>query len=310
MKTLRITLVGLVALGWSAFASHASAYCRTTTVPIRADFQPAPDKCWEEGLPLFWKSRCIGYNLHVQASREEDLNYSRVSDLAARAFTRWSGASCPKASSGPSLPSVDIRDLGPVACSAVQYNPKGANQHVIVFRDDAWPHDGTGTLALTTVTFDRATGEITNADMEVNTFEFDVTVKDPVPRTGYDFQSIITHEAGHFLGLAHSGDVQSTMRARYDNGVTSMRELTVDDVKAICAVYPPDGTRPSANEQVLASATCDPTPRGGMTGECISEKGEDKGCAFAPKRETPGTAALAVFSVLACLACLGVRRRR
>ena len=185
----------------------------------------------------------------------------------SRAFTKWTGTSCPTEGTGRSRVSIDVRDLGPVDCGEVNYNQNGANQNVIVFRDDNWPHnDSNNTLALTTVTFNPDTGEIYDADMEVNTHDQRVTSTDPVPPDGYDFASIVTHETGHFLGLAHSGDNRATMFANYTPGATAMRNLTADDVAGICTVYRPDGTRAVLDGKVTPGPQCDPTPRRGYTG--------------------------------------------
>src|SRR5262249_51371510 len=139
--------------------------------------------------------------------------------------------------------SIDVRDLGPVSCDQVQYNPDQGNQHVIVFRDDVWPHnDASNTLGLTTVTYDPDSGEIYDADMEINA-TVPLSTTDPVPAGGYDFESIITHEAGHFLGMAHSGDDRATMFAHYTPGSSTLRVLAADDVAGICSVYRPGGDR-------------------------------------------------------------------
>jgi hypothetical protein len=141
-----------------------------------------------------------------------------------------------------------------------------------MFRDDAWPHnDPNNTLGLTTVTFNPDTGEIYDADMEINTFSAKVTLVDPVPIDGFDFGSIVTHEAGHFLGLAHSGDSHATMFAQYRPGSTAMRELAPDDIEGICSVYHPDGTRSTAAGDLLAEP-CDPTPRRGLRSDCRTPK--------------------------------------
>ena len=207
----------------------ASAFCRTTTVPVVADFQPSPTKCWDQGNPLFWRNSCVGYSVQRSASRQ--VAFEDAANGISRAFTKWTGASCPTEGTGRSRVSIDVRDLGPVDCGEVNYNQNGANQNVIVFRDDKWPHnDSNNTLALTTVTFNPETGEIYDADMEVNTHDQRVTLTDPVPPDGYDFASIVTHETGHFLGLAHSGDNRATMFANYTPGATAMRNLTADDV--------------------------------------------------------------------------------
>ena len=75
-----------------------------------------------------------------------------------------------------------MRDEGPVECDQVQYNQDQPNQHVIIFRDDVWPYDDSNnTLALTTVTFDPDTGELYDADMEINSTEnVPLTVSGPV----------------------------------------------------------------------------------------------------------------------------------
>ena len=62
--------------------------------------------------------------------------------------------------------------MGPVECDRVKYNQDFGNQNVIVFRDDKWDkNDSSNTLALTTVTFNPDTGEIYDADIELNTLD-------------------------------------------------------------------------------------------------------------------------------------------
>ena len=167
-----------------------------------------------------------------------------------------------------------MRDFGPVACSLVQYDQNGPNQHVIVFRDSGWPYDdSSNTLALTTVTYDRLTGEIYDADMEINTHDQTLSIAPTVPSGGYDFESIVTHETGHFLGMAHSTDTFATMYAHYTVGSELMRALTGDDITGICSIYSPDGLRhvakaASASGTLLETA-CDPTPRHGFTTQCM-----------------------------------------
>ncbi len=52
-----------------------------------------------------------------------------------------------------------------------------------------------------------------------------------------DVQSVLTHEFGHVLGLAHSKDVLATMAPTYraDGG---QRTLAVDDKLGLCSLYP------------------------------------------------------------------------
>lgn len=296
----RLAVVALVLLG----AGKAQAFCRTTTVATASDFQPTPNKCWDQGVPLFWKNACVGYSLQRNASRQ--VAYEDAAFVTTRAFTRWTGASCATEGAGGSRVSIDVRDMGPVDCGNVKYNQDYGNQNVIVFRDEAWRKDDTNnTLALTTVTFNPETGEIYDADMEVNTAGNRVEEFDPIPADGFDFASIMTHEAGHFLGLAHSGDPRATMFANYQQGNTSMRNLTQDDVAGICAVYRPDGTRAVLEGKVTLADPCDPTPRHGFARDCAPVA--KKGCSI--QSGSPSGSATFTLLGLAVAAAFVARRR-
>src|SRR4029078_11224854 len=54
-----------------------------------------------------------------------------------------------------------------------------------------------------------------------------------------DLLSVLTHEAGHFLGLAHTTEVGATMFSEYKMGSIDLRDLAPDDVNEICAASPP-----------------------------------------------------------------------
>jgi Matrixin len=298
MRANKTVLV--LALGFTLFPARAAhAFCRTTTISVPADFQPRADVCWDQGNPLFWRNACVGYSISRDASRQ--VSYDDAASAITRAFTKWTSATCPTDGTHNSRTSIDVRDLGPSDCGTVQYNQDFANQHVIVFRDDTWPHnDVNNTLALTTVTFNPDTGEIYDADMEVNTYQQRVTLADPVPSDGYDFASIVTHETGHFLGLAHSGDPHSTMFAHYQPGSIAMRNLTQDDVIGICTVYRPDGLRALSGRRTTFGEACDPTPRHGFTTQCAPQvkKGCNGSSTIAPQAPGPeGDVAIVVAAV-------------
>jgi hypothetical protein len=299
----------LAALGAAAAAAvlaaapDASAFCRTTTAAIDPLFVSTPEQpCWTEGLPLYWKSACVGYSIQQSASKQVSFDDAQLG--METAFAQWTNATCPTSGATSSKASIDVRFLGPVACHEVQYNQSGGNANIIMFDDDGWPHDDSNnTLGLTTVTYNIKTGELYDADMEINTAQVSLTVNGDVPPNGYDFLSIVTHESGHFLGLAHSPDSHATMYAHYTEGATSMRNLSTDDIAGICTIYPPDGTRAAADGPVPEGA-CDPTPRHGYASTC----GGSSGCSAAPGAPRDGEAALAL-SVAALAAALGSRGR-
>jgi hypothetical protein len=90
------------------------------------------------------------------------------------------------------------------------------------------------------------------------------------------------------------------MFARYDQGQTSMRNLSPDDVSAICSVYRPDGDRAVLNGKITQAPQCDPTPRGGYSPQCQQR---EAGCGQATI--APATSKVLPNSILACAAAVG-----
>jgi hypothetical protein len=219
-------------------AKTAAAFCRSTTCVI-ADEDCTIDRngCVEDGFPLRWGTGCVTFAVEADGSPRWDIEFEQARQAARGAFTAWVSARCSDRSDHPSLGAVD---LGAVECDVPQYNDKPPlpNANSIVFRDDEWPYgDDTTALALTTITFDSASGEILDADIEVNSASIALSVSDDFVRT--DLQAILTHETGHLLGLAHSSESDATMSSGYDGTDLGFRVLASDDNAAICDAYPP-----------------------------------------------------------------------
>ena len=296
-----------VTIGSLLLATDARAFCRTTTDRAPPDYDAATGGCWAKGVPLFWRNHCVGYSIARAASKK--ISYDIIANQMSTAFTRWTGATCPTDGSGRSITSIDVRDLGPADCENVEYISGAGNQNVIVFRDDYWKY-GKQVLGLTTVVYAPDTGEIYNADMEINTLDMEpLATADPVAPDAYDFASVVTHEAGHFLGMGHSDVSGATMYARYNTGQTSMRYLAPDDVQAICTVYRPDGTRSVLDHKISAAPQCDPTPRGGYSPQCQKKPGACAGSTSSASPARPD-ATLAWFGAAAGAIVVAIRRRR
>jgi MYXO-CTERM domain-containing protein len=152
---------------------------------------------------------------------------------------------------------------------------------------------GISTLALTRTTYDVGTGEILDADVELHAWSSGATgawftcasPADPSCTnppyglgpscTWIDLGSIVTHEAGHFLGLDHTCQYAppydacgSVMDPQIDVGLTSGRVLTADDVSGVCTIYPAGGATATCGgivPAVRAGGSCEPPaePKGG-----------------------------------------------
>ena len=209
----------LAAFALLAVAPSASAFCRTTTDSNYLPTSAAP--CDDVSDKLYWASSCVGYSLTRAASVQVPLETARA--VVAESFAEWARHDCTEggAGCGTGKPSIVAHDLGPVDCGDVEHTQGGKNANIIAFRDGVWPHEGTA-LALTTVTFRVDGGEIFDVDMEIqsNPTEVKLATGPTVPAGEYDLRSIITHEAGHFLGLAHTArtNTDATMFESYRPG--------------------------------------------------------------------------------------------
>jgi hypothetical protein len=258
MRSFAATVAALSAFAILASATDASAFCRSTTCRSTSTKECATDEnsCPTDGAKLFWPTSCVSYAMNEQGT--QDLDPVDTRDIIRKTFQAWTEVPCPAGGNA----SMTFEERDPVSCKKSEYNKEGPNLNVVLFQDDDWKYRGIdGTLAKTSVTYNDETGEIYDADIEVNAANNTVTISDNPAKIEYDLQAILTHEVGHFIGIAHSAESSAVMFASYSPGSTSQRKLTADDIDAVCAIYPPNN-----------GVACNSKPRNGFSASCDTEE--------------------------------------
>jgi matrixin len=299
----------------SAFLpSSAAAYCRTRTCEFRPDLSCEVDRetgCSTVGAFVYWDTHCIPFAVQRDGSEDEDITAPELAQLVNNGFDTWSSSSC----SGGGSPELASGSQGSIACDGVEYNcnVREDNSNIVMFRDDFSNTSAGlrfGVIALTTLTANLVTGELFDADIEINSRDEDFEVGDVGgvgvnPNQPRDLRGVVNHELGHLLGLSHSEVQGALMRAAYEGSF----QPGEDDVAGICAALGASNSDPRCTVPQLAEST-----------ECLgpdtacsrqSSTSTDSGgcaCGLAAPRDGGSTGAQAVVALLGL--SLAVRRAR
>jgi hypothetical protein len=193
----------------AALAPRAHGFCRMSACPRGPGTRCAPAQAGDCGEPLAWPGGRASYALAGGGPGE--VPAARRAEVVRRAFALWRSVDC----GGGYHPRLDVVE------AAGERNP-------IAF-SDSW--SDLGTLAATRLGFD-PDGAIRRARTSFYWSQLRSY------GAGSALESIALHEAGHFLGLAHSGDRGALMSRDVHDGKAFHGALTADDAAAVCAAYP------------------------------------------------------------------------
>ncbi|MBN2498531.1 MAG: matrixin family metalloprotease [Deltaproteobacteria bacterium] len=190
-------LVGLLSQ-----AAHAFERCR----------DPYTRRClWQPG-------RQISYMLHVD--RRDPDSHRAFQEAARSALALWTAVPC-------SDLQLELGGMTELSSSEAMPGQPERNINLISLREGSLEEGEKGNVSI--VTYDRITGAILDADIEIVDREQGLSPS--------DLHNILAHEIGHTLGLEHSSDPGSIMY-RFHRSGQAPRELSEDDRNAICSIYP------------------------------------------------------------------------
>ncbi len=221
MKRAALLFVSALAV---ALPAPARAWIQTTT----CGGESAACEDGETPQPTHWETPCVAFHLN-QNGTSDIPNLEDVIKIAQDAIETWNI---------PQKSSLVAHYSGLTDETRVGFNPyTDRNANIIVFRDDGW-NESRAIMALTTVTQNKRTGEIYDADIEINTAQWKFGIVGRDGNDVVDLRNTLTHEIGHALGLAHSDVSTATMAAYASAGDTSLITLDDDDIDALSAIYP------------------------------------------------------------------------
>lgn len=268
----------IVALAFSAAPRAALAYTCT--------------RAFDTGPSLAWDARTV--RMHVTRGDGADLLEADLDEAVRVAATTWTEVAC-------SDFVVEVEGFTDERRAGFDWSEGAdapANIHLVTWRGgsddlvDTWLHP-VNALAITTVTYVRASGRILDADIEMNDARFLFTTCDGDEGciVRHDLQNTLVHEVGHVLGLDHPPQNQplvedATMYATAPEGETKKRTLDFDDENGLCALY----------------------PAGAATGECYGVPRTDP--PDITVRSTSGCGGGASMAVVAPFAVVLLRRAR
>ncbi len=274
--------------------SHLSAFEQTMTCYETGPFACGPG---ETPKPVVWPYACQPYKVNEAGTSNTDAPPG-LSDALLEAvtisFDEWNNVDCSR---------MQMNFAGTTSENAAEFNQgqNAENVNLVVWRDENWGQvASTQTFALTSVSYNPNTGEIADADIELNAEIYKYSVTDPVEPSHVDLRNTLVHEIGHFVGLDHTGVREATMYASADIGETDKRTLHQDDIDGLCHIYP-------ASEPGASACDEDPPDTGGGGGGGGGGNEDGGCCATTPTPSPTGLGWLVAAAGL--LGLVAVRRR-
>ena len=251
----------------------------------------------DDNAPFFWAQTTVPITGYTNDFTQTSMTVDQIDNALQAAAAAWSKEANP------------CTYLELVPALSTEPTPRAVNDghNSLIFHNSVWCHVGadgncnvtydSSALAVTTDTANTRTGQIYDADVEVNLVDYHWAdlVEDPKLTYDMDLQNALTHELGHLIGLDHtcfdlftsmtgvrpvdndgypipdcstaSADVQATtMFPSAQPADTQKRTLAPDDVNALCTIYNVNDPPPPPGTGVNGGCNCATTGRPGGSG--------------------------------------------
>ncbi|MBC7540393.1 MAG: matrixin family metalloprotease [Bacteriovorax sp.] len=181
----------------------------------------------KNGVPLHWPGSSNVVDIFVNTQNDQGIAGSDVQTIATSSLREWNN-----------LANITIRTN-----TTTGKNQDDLNE--LYFSKEPSIFNGTGVIGITLVGYSETSGEIVSADILISDnlifstfsrFSTDIT-------STYYLGNVITHEAGHFLGLGHGQVAGSTMFYALTRGQNKVDE---DDKSGLYSIYPTGDTTKGA----------------------------------------------------------------
>jgi hypothetical protein len=255
----------------AAFSAILVALC-TLSSPALGWVQSESSK----GAKLFWDDPC--QVMYVNEVGSDDVPDDTELTAIQNSLDTWTAVACS---------ALSLQFAGETNFTVTGHMKEDPSINMIIFREKKWPYS-TRPVAFTAVTYNVNTGEIFDADIEMNGEDYAFTTKPEAEPWKIDIQNTITHELGHVIGLDHTDEMPATMFEHAGPGETNKRTLEEDDTEGLCALYP---------EAEMTCAAVEPT----YLFYDFPEPRTDEGCS-ASDRAHPLTALLAALALAVLMA--------
>jgi len=200
------------------------------------------------GSPIAWAPGNPNTRWQLSSTyTSTDLNNGQVDGALNAAFNEWSMPGCTE---------FDVLQGSDTAGNPLD---SSNDNDIVGFMESSWPASlgGSSTLAVTVPSWyqEPHCEFIEHADMVVNGVHHEWVIGNSSNWNQADLQSVIAHEAGHWIGFDHNTYAGSTLAASYSGGI-SERTITCDDSEGVCSVYPASGNACTADYYCECGVGC------------------------------------------------------